>query len=420
MALRASEIDVETARAYLSSKGTVVRRTADLCQCALEHSMSSLFNTDLEQLRFSFPVTEQAIYLDHAAIGPISRNVAKAIQEQSKLHSENLINASVIYADRGSEARQSIARLVGSRADRIAFVQNTSHGMSLIANGQPWKNGDNVVVPAMDFPSNFLPWKRLESLGVEMRCVSVPDGRVTLNAIADAMDDRTRVVALSAVQYYNGYRVDLAAIAAAARRCDALLVVDGTQAVGAMQIDVDASGIDALVVSSHKWMLGPPGIGFMALSDRALERTEVTQLGWLSVSDPFEFRRKIELPNDATRFEAGTENFSGLFGLSARLSEIASFGATNIEKRVLHLTSCLAEDLQGLGFEMGSPMGQHERSSILTFRHSVLKPEAVVPEMRAAGIYVSARNGFVRASPHYYNSEEELAALVEWLKDAAI
>ena len=324
----------------------------------------------LSKLRDDFPITQKTFYLDHAASGPISRNVAAAVQEQLSLHRDDLVGANKIYAGRYGEARAAAARLVGSRSDRIAFIQNTSHGMSLIANGQPWRPGDNVIVPGMDFPLNYLPWLRLESLGVEMRRIEAKDGRVTASILADAVDERTRVIALSAVQYYNGYRVDLAQIAALARTHDAMLVVDGTQAVGAMRIDVEAVGLDALVVSAHKWMLGPLGIGFMALSDRMMPRTEVTQLGWLSVNDPFAFRREIDLPAGAEWFEPGTENAAGLFGLRARLAEIEAFGALEIEERLLQLTTEMSEALKRYGFTITSPTGAGERSSILTFHHA--------------------------------------------------
>lgn len=379
--------------------------------------MDSLSDSVVAKLRNEFPITRRAIYFDHAAVGPISRKVAAAVQEQSSIHCENLIGARAIYPERYDGAREAASRLVGSRAERIAIVQNTSHGLSLIANGQPWQAGDNVIVPAMDFPSNYLPWLRLERLGVEMRLIETPDGRITTSLLSHAIDDRTRIIALSAVQYYNGYRVDLAPIAELARKHDAMLVVDGTQAVGAMRVDVGASGIDALVVSAHKWMLGPLGIGFMALSDRMMERTEVTQLGWLSVNEPFAFRREIDLPDRAERFEPGTENAAGLFGLHARLAEIETFGAKEIEARLLHLTSGMSEALERSGFTITSPIGIDERSSILTFRHDALSTDHVVDELRDEGIYLSARHGSFRASPHYYNTEEEVAAVVERLRN---
>jgi cysteine desulfurase/selenocysteine lyase len=377
--------------------------------------MPILSAAELAELRAKFPITDQAIYVDHAAVGPISRAVAAAVAEQAALQSETLTGARGIFEARYAAARAASARLVGTRADRIAFVQNTSHGLSLIANGQPWRPGDTVLVPAMEFPSNYLPWLRLERLGVELRRLHAPDGRITPDVVAAEIDERTKVIALSAVQYHNGYRVDLAGIAEVARQHGAMLVVDGTQAVGAMHLDVAALGVDALVVSAHKWMLGPLGIGFMALSERMMASTEVTQLGWLSVNAPFDFRREIDLPDRADRFEPGTENAAGLFGLQARLAEIEAFGARDIETRVLSLAWDLAERLARQGFAITSPDGAAERSGIVTFRHDALASEDTVAALRDRGIYMSARHGNLRASPHYYTSEADIAEIAEAL-----
>ncbi len=371
----------------------------------------------LSELRADFPIVERALYMNHAATGPMPRSVAAAMQRQMDIQ--------VTHADSGSErfapvyrrARDRIAAQTGSRAERIAFIQNTSHGISLLANGQAWRPGDNVVVPEMEFPSNYLPWLRLEGQGVELRRAAAPEGRTTADSLAAAIDDGTRVVALSAVQYFNGYRCDLARIAELARAHDALLVVDGTQAVGAMQVDVGRSGIDALVVSAHKWMLGPLGIGFMALSDRMFARTAVTEIGWLGVEAPFEFRRRIEPRPDAARFEPGTENAAGIFGLLQRFEDIDAYGPAALETRVLGLTARLSEALRARGFTIDSPMGAGERSGILTFRHPGLDGEAMVETLKHEAMFLSFRHGAIRASPHYYNSEDEIDALVERLGD---
>lgn len=369
----------------------------------------------LAQVRASFPITQKGAYFDHAAVGPVSGKVAAAIADYAQLHCQHLPTIRPTFEATYCRARVGCADLVGTTPDRIAFIQNTSHGLSLLANGQPWQAGDNVVVPELDFPSNFLPWLRLQSLGVEIRRIKADHGKITPDQIAPRVDHRTRLIAISAVQYYNGYRVDLSAMSELAHRHDAMLIVDGTQAVGAVCMDVQHDGIDALVVSAHKWMLGPLGIGFMALSDRAMQRTEVTQVGWLSVTDPFAFRRELEFPDTAARFEPGTENAAGLFGLDARLSEICDFGKQNLEHRLLEMTQALTERLSQRGFSITSPMGRGERSGILTFRHAALQSDQAVAALKDQAIYLSARHGSLRASPHYYNSDDEVEALMDHL-----
>lgn len=268
----------------------------------------------LKSLRDAFPISERVNYINHAAMGPISRDVLAAVQKKAETqafhHGEAIARFEPVY----TACRAATARLVGSRAERIAFIQNTSHGVSLLANGQAWREGDDVIVSEMEFLSNFLPRLALERQGVELRRMKLVDGRTTPEALSEIIDARTRIVTLSQVQYFNGFRADLAAISEITHARGALLVVDGTQSVGAVPIGGDAMGIGALVVSSHKWMLGPLGIGFMALSDEMLEWTRVTQLGWRSVNDPFAFNREIDLPDDASRFEPGTVNAAGLLG----------------------------------------------------------------------------------------------------------
>jgi len=379
--------------------------------------MQTMSIAELASLRARYPITTGAVYLDHAAVGTISIGVEAAMHRQAILHNAHIVNGRPEFGHRYAAAREAAAMLVGAPTTMIAFIQNTSHGLSLLANGQDWQSGDNIVVPAMEFPSNYLPWIRLEAKGVEVRRLHTTDGRITPAEVSNLVDRRTRLVSVSAVQYYNGFRCDLAAFSQIARASDALLVVDGTQAVGALRIDLTATGIDALVVSAHKWMLGPLGIGFMALSDRMLDRTEVTQLGWLSVKDPFAFRREIDLPMSAERFESGTENSTGLFGLGARLEEIESFGAKEIEGRILHLTAHLSECLLQAGFEITSPRDAGETSGILTFRHQGLDSDHTVETLKAENIFLSARHGSVRVSPHYYNSQEEIEAVVDRIKD---
>jgi len=360
------------------------------------------------KVRKDFPIVERCIYLNHAAIGPISRRVRQAMITQVDLHMEHIDRAGEVSASTYQKGREMVARLVGSRPERIAYVQNTSHGLSLVAAGIDWREGDNVVVPAMEFPSNFLIWKTLQSKGVALRPWTLDHGRLTADGLRGLVDNRTRVVAVSQVQFHNGFRCDLAAYGEVCRSHDALLVVDGTQSTGALAVDVAASGVDALVVSSHKWMLGPLGIGFMALSDRAFDQLSVHVVGWLSVVDPFQFRRELDFLPTAERFEPGTENGAGIYGLTARLEEIEDVGIKVIEGRILALNEQFAEALRSSGYRITSPWGMGERSGILTFMHRSIPSETLLERLSEARTHVSLRGGAIRISPHYYNSEAEL------------
>ena len=370
---------------------------------------------DLTAVRQEFPIVESCVYVNHAAVGPIPRRVQQAIQEQTALHLTQIDTSREMVLARYEQGRQLAAQLVGSRPEQIAYIQNTSHGISLIANGLEWQAGDNVIVPELEFPSNYLAWLALQAKGVELRFMQAGDGRLHPDQLYKLIDQRTKVVAMSHVQFYNGFQCDLAAFGDICQQHEALFVVDGTQSIGALTADVSVMGVDALVVSAHKWMLGPLGIGFMALSERALARLSVAVVGWLSVQRPFDFRRQLELLPDARRFEPGTENGVGMFGLTARLAQIQETGTSVIEQRVLSLTDQLCEGLRQHGYKVTSPRQEKERSAIVTFIHPHIASEQLFAQLSQVNVRASVRNGAVRISPHYYNSEDEIDLILNGL-----
>ncbi|MGH7126189.1 MAG: aminotransferase class V-fold PLP-dependent enzyme [Stellaceae bacterium] len=367
-------------------------------------------------VRALYPVAAHETFLNHAAVGPISTRVIAAMQAQLLRHATDPFRQSGLNAPIYREGRERAARLVGASAERIAYIQNTSHGVSLLANGLGLRPGDNVIVPEREFPSNTLPWLRLEASGVEVRRVAAIDGRITPEAVRPALDARTRVVTLSHVQYWNGHRCDVAAIGELCQPGGVHLIVDGTQSIGAMPLDIAASGVDALVVSAHKWMLGPIGIGFLAFSARMLDRIAVTTPGWLSVNNPFEFRNTLDFLPDARRHEPGTENGAGICGLTERLREIDDFGIAAIEARILGLNDEIAEAVRRLGAEVDRHAAR-EQSGILTFAFPSRDNAAAVEHLLAARVRVSLRHGRIRVSPHYYNDATDVAALTEGLAD---
>jgi cysteine desulfurase / selenocysteine lyase len=339
-----------------------------------------------------------------------------AVQAQMLRHVNDPFAMSSANHAIAAEGRRHAARLVGAAPENIAYVQNTSHGISLIANGLGLRAGDNVVLSALEFPSNTLPWLRLAAAGVDIRRAAPIAGRMTPDAVRPAIDANTRVLALSHVQYWNGHRCDLAALATLCREHDILLVVDGTQSVGAMRLDMQQAGVDALVVSAHKWMLGPLGIGFMALGPRASDRVSVTIPGWLAVNEPFAFRNTLDYLPDARRFEPGTENAGGICGLVERFREIDEYGIAAIEARVLGLIEAVAEGALQRGAEVDLHPAVGERSGILTFRLRAVDNAAAVRHLLERKVRVSLRNGAIRVSPHYYNDESDIAVLFQGLE----
>lgn len=368
---------------------------------------------DVARWRGEFPIVDECVFLNHAAMSPISQRVARAVMQQVAQHALYGPLRTAQWEVRYGEVREGVARLVNGRSSHIAFIQNTSDGISLVANGFPWQAGDNVVLPEVEFPSNYYAWAGLAAQGVELHKVAVgANGRLPIDHFRAAINGRSRILAVSYVQYSSGFRSDLAQLGQLCRDHDMLLVVDGTQAVGAMQIDVAAAGVDVLAVSAHKWMLGPLGIGFMALSDRALERLAVKKVGWLSVRNPFQFNDELDLLPTAERFEPGTPNSSGIFGLGATVEMMLATGAAQIEARVLALTDLLCAEVERRGYVVMTPRGAGEKSGIVIFRSDRYDSQMLLERLTASNILVSLRNGGIRVSPHFYNTEAEIEQLV--------
>lgn len=362
----------------------------------------------IDAIRGDIPFLSQGIYVDSASVSPLSRRVQQASQQFDRLISEQLRThkapAIAVY-DRG---RALAGKLVNMPASSVAYVQNTSHGLSLVALGLDWREGDNLVLCGHEFPSNYLCWTQLEQRGVEVRRVSPMNGRLEVEQFRAAMDGRTRLVAVSHVQFYSGFRVDIAALGEACSEGGALLVVDGTQSIGAMRLDASGCGVDVVAVSAHKWLMGPRGIGFAAFSDRALAQVTPRIVGWLSVEDPFEFRRTLDFLPDARRFESGTPNGAGIFGLAERLAELDELGMDWIENRILDLGQHLCAEATRQGLTVVYPFEREFRSGINILANPSEPVASVHARLDANDVFASIRNGAIRVAPHYFCTYEEM------------
>lgn len=386
------------------------RRCPGVCYTGL-----SVF--DIERIRQEFPITEEGLYLNHASVGPIPRRAQQAMEE---LNAEHLRISLTLYEQwhvRYRQVREQAARLLHTTADHIAFIKNTSEGLSFASNGIDWRDGDNVVLPEIAFPSTFYAWKPLADRGVEMRLVPAQGKRIRVDDIRALINDRTRAISVDSVHFDSGFRHDLAAIAELCRAHDLLFVVDGIQGVGALDLDVQACGIDLMSASAHKWLMGPLGIGILYCSERALERLKVNMVGWRSVRNPHQYDAyQFELVPTAQRFEAGTENSVGIYGLGGTLDLIHEIGINTIETRVLGLCEFLCAGLQRKGYEIVTPRGAGECSGIVVFTTGTPDSnEALYTRLTDAQAHVSPRGDGIRVSPHYYNTEDELEQFLEIL-----
>jgi cysteine desulfurase/selenocysteine lyase len=366
--------------------------------------------TTLAALRAELAVTERYVYLNHAAISPLPR---RAVDRLAALALDVMARGDRGFGERlrrYEEVRAMAARLLGARAaHEVAFVENTSSGLSLVAQGIDWRPGDNVVGAACEFPSNAYPWMQLGDRGVSFRAIPERDGRVDPDEVVAAIDGRTRAVALSWVEYSNGFRFDLRALSAACRAHGALFVVDVIQGLGALAIDVERDGVDVACGAAHKWLLGPEGIGLLYVADRVIDRLRPARSGWRSMRD---IERWTDLAIDwaegGRRLESGTLNGLGVYALGASLEILLGLGTEAVEARVLALADRAARGLAGLGFSVVSSRRPGETSGIVTAVHPRHPAPALVERLAARGVVVATRAGRLRVSPHVYNTEEEV------------
>ncbi len=378
----------------------------------------------LLRFRSEMPVVGRYVYLNHAAIGPLPRRSASRVTSLARVISET---GDRRWPERNAEierVRALAARLIGARAPHeVAFVENTSTGLSLVAEGIDWRPGDNVVGAEGEFPSNAYPWMNVAARaasGVEYRQAPERNGRIDPEDLLARIDGRTRLLALSSVQYATGFRSDLARLGAACRERGALFVVDAIQGLGALTVDVEALGIDVLAAAAHKWLLGPEGIGLLYVSDRAIERLRPTRAGWRSTRSPFEWSRlDLTFAEGAKRFECGTINGFGIAGLGGSLEILLEAGPEAIERRVLALAERAAAGFEAAGFTLAAPRVRGETSGIVAGTHPKRDSEALAQALAERGIVVSARAGRLRAAPHFYNSEAEIDRFAAILAELA-
>jgi len=371
-----------------------------------------------DTLRALFPVTERAIYLNHAAVSAPPIPTIKAIQAQLADVSENgSVNFRQWLAVK-ENARRLIAGMLNARPEQVAFLRNTSDGLSTVANGLEWRPGDNLVTFRNEFPSNLYPWLRLrDTLGVEVRLSEERLGRVDLDELISLIDGRTRLVAISQIQYASGFRADLERLGRAARAHDALLVVDVIQALGVVPIDVEAELVDVAAAACHKWLLTPEGVGLLYLSARARERIQPTLVGWTSVPNPDDYGNFEQGWNQGTlAWETGTGPIALIHGLQASLNLLNDVGLRRIEAHLEMLTDYLCERLQDRNYEVVSSRQPGEKSQIVCIRHTgALAPMDIYSYLKQRNIITAPRGNRLRISPHLYNTLAEMDELVKAL-----
>lgn len=376
-----------------------------------------------QTIRSLFPVTEKYIYMNHAAVSPLSTRVREAmIALVDDVTNNGTANYDEWYRTY-ERTRESAARMVNARVHEIAFMRNTSDALSAIANGIEWREGDNVVTCNVEFPANIYPWLRLcDERGITMKLAEDREGRVDLDELLSRVDDRTRVVTISWVQFASGYRSDLASIGKFCRERDIIFVVDAIQGLGGLKLDVEVDYVDAFAADGHKYLLGPEGAALLYISDRVIDRIKPTVVGWTSVKNYEDFSHgsldyRLHYRDGALRFESGTLNTAGVYGLGATIDLLLEVGPEKIEQYLLGLSDYLAERLMSKGYDVISSRRTGETSGIVTCTHKRHTPRDLYRLLRSKNIITAPRMNRLRISPHFYNTREEVDSLIEALPD---
>ena len=369
---------------------------------------------DLSVYRSEFPITESYIYVNHASVSPLPRRVVTAMNDFAE---DVMLNGTAHFSNWSrcySGLRSAAARLLAASPDEIAITKNTSEGLAIIANGLPWQAGDVVVGIKGEFPANYFPWLRLERRGVKLRWLELQQGRVDLDGV-DRACRGARLLALSFVQYVSGFRVDLDAVGEICRRRGCLLVVDAVQGLGPFPVDVKRSGIHALAAGGHKWLLGPEGCGILFIDRDLIPEVEPVEFGWSNVEGWRSHSYDPALRPGASRYECGTLNTLGCRGLQAAIELFLEIGVEAVGQRLHRLAAQIATGVLSRGYELMTPREDSHGSGIVSFRKPGVDSESAVAALAKKGIVAAQRVGWIRTSPHFYASEEEINRLVDSL-----
>ena len=364
-----------------------------------------------DEIRRQFPVTERVAYLNSAAAGPVSR----AACEAASLYYDTMMRDGDVHWSRWlterEVARKKVAALINAEPEEIAFTTNTSSGMNAIVDALETRG--EVISCDLEFPVTTIPWIHR---GLAVKLLESVNGELRIDDLRQAMSDATGVIAVSHVQFSNGFRINLEGLGQAKGKH--ALVVNASQSAGVFEIDVKRMKIDALCTTGHKWMCAGYGSGFVYLGRELLEQSRPRTIGWLSVAEPFAMRNDaIDLRHDAAaRVELGCPHFAGIFSLGAATDLIATVGMANIQARALALNEILTAHLLNDGWKVLSPLRDENMRSAETLV-AVERPKRAAMQLLQRGVIVTEKPEGIRVATHFFNNEEDISRLIEGLKD---
>jgi selenocysteine lyase/cysteine desulfurase len=363
-----------------------------------------------------FGLRDDIIYLNHAAVAPWPQRTVTAVTRFAQENASQGSQAYPRWLQVESALREQMRQLINApAADDIALLKNTSEALSVVAFGLDWQAGDNIVSFSGEFPSNRVVWEALSARGVTLRLADINHAESPEEALFACVDERTRLIAISSVQYASGLRADLEKVGAFCRQRQILFCVDAIQSIGALQFDVEKIAADFVMADGHKWMLGPEGLALFYCRREWREQLQLTQYGWHMTDAYVDFDRQDWQPaNSARRFECGSPNMLGIHALNASLSLLLEVGMAEVEKRVLANTQHLLQLIhQHPQLEVLTDEHPERRSGIVTFGHRNKDHAELFAQLTEKGVMCAQRGGGIRFSPHFYTPTEKLTHAVQ-------
>lgn len=373
---------------------------------------------DINLVREQFPYLKTGkIYFNHAAVSPIPKCSVEILKKYFAVRSEGEIENYFSFQKTIIETKELIGKWINSDKNRIAFVDNTSNGLNILAQGLDWNVGDRILLYNVEFPSNVYPFMNLKKYGVELDFISPTNGRIELSDIEKNIQPQTKLLTLSHVQFLNGFRADLKTIGELCRSRGIVFCVDGIQAVGAVPVDVEQMKIDFMSCGVYKWLMSVEGTAFIFLTEEMRERINQKYVGWTSVKNAWDILNyDLTLADTARRFENGAMNFPGIASLNSAIKMFESFGLNEVHKKIISNSEYLIDELGKLGISPSfTTKSKEELSGIVSFK--IEEVNKLNDDLLANDIHCAVRERYLRISPHFYNELNEFDKLIELVRN---
>ncbi len=372
---------------------------------------------NIQHLRDEFETIRKGIiFVNHAGTVTLPKRCADAMKKSIELNQTLQVSDFMQMMGMVEDCRNRAADMLNVSSEEIALTRNTTEGINFVANGLNLNEGDRVVTINGEYPANIYPWLRLQEKGVDVHLIEPVDHRVSMEQLEDALTPNTKLLTLSFVDFVSGFRFDLEAVGKLCAEKGVLFHVDLIQGMGVLPVDFHHTKVSFASVGAQKWLLGPMGAGIFYCSKDCMDSLETTVVGATSVKDFIPYLNyDYSLLDTAKRFEYSASAVHEIIGMGASLTIFLEFGMEFISHRIKLLTDILYEGALNKGYECVSPRGEGQWSGILSFKHPKKDTLDVVDQLGNANIFTREREGYIRLSPHFYQTEDEMRKIVEVL-----